>query len=270
MATPFSDTCPPLFAKSAPAGTDRALAGALDEYRRERGANLEVRGPVDHLDDASSEVSYYHHVVELDSNLDSLQARFARTRVRGSEKARREGVTVEERRDPAALDLFYPLHLTTRRRLGVPTQPKRFIRRLGSLMSDQLCFVLLAKVDHVAVAAAVFLEWNDQLTYKYSASDLRHARKRPTDALLMTAFGLACERGFTALDMGRTELDNDGLRSFKRSWGADERELAYTRLPEAAAVNEGPSVPTAVSTAIRRGPPWFGRALGRVFYKHSA
>ena len=45
----------------------------------------------------------------------------------------------------------------------------------------------------------------------------------------------ACEAGFHTLDFGRTDVDNEGLRSFKRSWGASEVELAYTYLADRTA-----------------------------------
>ena len=38
----------------------------------------------------------------------------------------------------------------------------------------------------------------------------------------------ACENGYRELDFGRTDLEQDGLREFKRGWGAEESPLHHT------------------------------------------
>ena len=77
--------------------------------------------------------------------------------MRGVRRAVSEGLVVERRTDAEALEDFYRLHLQTRRRLGVPTQPRGFIRGLEQVFSDGAGHVLAVKDAGRTVAAAVFV-----------------------------------------------------------------------------------------------------------------
>src|SRR5262249_46016140 len=130
--------------------------------------------------------SFWHHVVPLEPDVDAVQRRFSKSQVRrGINKAKREGVIIHRRSDIAALDTFYRLHLRTRRRQGMPTQPRRFIRRFGALFERGLGSVALAEWQGKTIAAAVFLRAGGTLLYKYGASDRAYLDKRPNNLLFM-------------------------------------------------------------------------------------
>ena len=62
--------------------------------------------------------------------------------------------------DSEALDAFYRLHLLTRRRLGVPIQPRKFFRGVQRwLIANGLAFVGLVKKQDAIIAAGVFLTY---------------------------------------------------------------------------------------------------------------
>jgi hypothetical protein len=71
------------------------------------------------------------------------------------------------------------------------------------------------------------------------------------------------------LDFGRTHWHQDGLRSFKLSWGAEERELSYRLIGGAAPTARGAQAPRWLGAAIRRSPPLAGRMIGEVLYRHA-
>jgi lipid II:glycine glycyltransferase (peptidoglycan interpeptide bridge formation enzyme) len=197
-----------------------------------------------------------------------MQRRFARPQaLRGVRRALREGLRAEVRTDHAALATFYRLHMTTRRRLGVPTQPRRFIMGLAALFAEGLGFVLLVRDGARDVAAAVFLLSHGVLTYKYGASDPRALAARPNNLLFMEAIRWGCEHGCRTLDLGRTHWGQDGLRSFKASWGAEERELCYRHIGRMT-TRDG-RVRGALGLVIRRSPPVAGRLIGEVLYRHA-
>lgn len=270
VALPFSDLCPPLEVAGAPGGTAATVLDALEAERLRRGLEVEVRAALPASAGARPGARFLHHVVPLERDVDAVARRFSKSQVRrGIAKARREGVTVRRATDVGALKEFYRLHLATRRRQGAPTQPWRFIRRFGSLFERGLGFVLLARADRQTIAAAVFLEMDGTVVYKYGASDRRQLDKRPNNLLFMEAIRHGCEHGGRRLDLGRTDLDNAGLRRFKLAWGAEESELSYSRLGGGADDElAGGGIPPAVGTAIRRGPPLVGRAIGAAFYGH--
>src|SRR4029453_12938871 len=136
-----------------------------------------------------------HHLA-LEADADAVLARTSKSQIRrGIKKAEREGVTTRVGTDVAALDAFYRLHLRTRRRQGVPIQPKRFIRSFEELFERDLGYVLVARHERRAIAAAVFLSYRGALTYKYGASDERFLGVRPNHLIFAEAIRAACAEG---------------------------------------------------------------------------
>ena len=271
VAVPFSDVCPPLVARNAPAGAPAALADALDGLCRRRAAPLEVRGAGDVMCGAAPGERFHHHLLALGPDVRDVERRFAKAQVgRGVRRALREGLRATVRRDGDALEAFYRLHVATRRRLGVPTQPRRFILGLRRLFGEGLGFVLLVHRDDRPVAAAVFLTFGDVLTYKYGASDGRFLHCRPNNLLFREAIAWGCEHGMRTLDFGRTDHGQDGLRAFKLAWGAEEQELRYHHIGEVPHHARSARGRRLLGAVIRRGPPVAGRAIGEVLYRHAA
>ena len=269
---PFSDECPPLMAARAGGGVVSALAAGLDALRRDLGLPLEVRGPLE-VPGASAQVTerYHQHDIALESDFDAVVQRFRRRSqlLRGVRRAEKEGLTVERRTDAEALADFYRLHVATRRRQGVPTQPRSFILRFADLFDRGLGFVLVVRDGDKPVAAAVFLHFNGVLTYKYGASDPAALSKRPNNLLFLEAIRWGCEAGMRTLDMGRTDWDHESLREFKLSWGAEERTLEYHELTEAPRRTEGPGLARHAAPIIRRSPPLVSRLIGEALYRYA-
>jgi CelD/BcsL family acetyltransferase involved in cellulose biosynthesis len=270
VAIPFADVCAPtLAAGAAPEALD-ALGAALAGEAERSGLELTVHGPVPGLPGAHVQDGYLRHLLPLADDPAEVERGYSKSQVkRGVKKACREGLRFERRTDREALDAFYALHLRTRKKLGVPTQPKRFIRRFERLFEAGLGFVSLTYDGERPVAAAVFLTFNGTVTYKYGASDPERLAKRPNHLLFAETIRWACEAGRERFDFGRTEAGNEGLRAFKRSWGAEEVELPYTHLAERAP-DPGPGLRERVLGAtIRHSPALAGRLIGEAFYRHA-
>jgi lipid II:glycine glycyltransferase (peptidoglycan interpeptide bridge formation enzyme) len=207
-------------------------------------------------------------VLALDADADAVERGAKSSIRRGASKARREGLVAERRTDADAVDSFYRLHLATRRHQGVPTQSKPFIHGLRELFDNGHGFVSLVTDGGRPIAAAVFLHLRDHVIYKYGASDRSALGRRPNNLLFADVIRWGCENGFRKLDFGRTDLDNEGLRGFKRGWGADESALHYTYVGTEAPA-DGHSLPERVlAPVIRRSPPMVGRAIGAALYRH--
>ena len=264
VSLPFTDICPPLGA-----GTE-AIFAELERVRLERGlGEIEVRSNLPG-GSACSAPAAVTHTLRLDQDPDPVVRGFRASTRRNARAAERHGVVIrlgESERD--LVETFYRLHVLTRRRFGLPVQPRRFFRLLWRRMVEPgLAFVLLAHHGSVPVAGAVFLCWNRTVTYKYGASDPLFWGLRPNDLLFSQAIRRACEEGYERFDFGRTELGNDSLRRFKLGWGSTESELAYTIVggPERAVRNP----PVVVRGLIRRAPTWVSRGLGELFYRRTA
>jgi CelD/BcsL family acetyltransferase involved in cellulose biosynthesis len=270
VSLPFSDVCSPALATGASAGALDALVAALSEEAGRTGLALTVHGSLPDAEGAFVRTPFVRHVLPLAEDPAEVERGFSKSRIRGVKKARREDLVGVRRTDRAALDDFYSLHLRTRRKLGVPTQPRRFIRRFEELFDAGLGFVWLVLEGERPIAAAVFLTHNGTVTYKYGASDERALRKRPNNLLMSEAIRWACEAGFQSFDFGRTEIENEGLRAFKSGWGAHEIELPYTYFSEDEPKPESALRDRLMGATIRRSPTFVGRRVGEALYRHVA
>lgn len=266
VALPFSDSCAPLLAEGASADGLHMLARGVEAERARRGLALEVRAAFPQL--AAPAERFLAHAVDLREGIAGVERRYAPQVRRNVRKAERMGVTVHRAADVAALDVFYGLLLQTRRRLGVPTQPRAFIRGLAHVFAQGLGFVATARFEGRAVAAGVFLQTGRVITYKYGASDTRFQHVRPNNLMFAQVIRDACGTDVDTLDLGRTDVGQDGLAAFKRGMGATETPLAYTYRGTAPALGP-PAAQRVAASLIRRSPVSVGRAVGELLYRHA-
>ncbi len=269
IGLPFSDACQPLVGGADEARSE--LTRALDRLRRAHDLPLEVHGMLDESAGAKRAASYIQHRLRLESDPEAVFRRFSNSAVlRGARRAIRLGLRCELRTDRAALDTFYRLHLATRRRHGMVVQPRSFILRLARLFDEGLGFVALVGDGPRTAAAAVFLQFRGDLTYKYGASDIALLSKRPNNLLFTEVIRSACEQGLHTVDFGRTDPEHRGLRFFKASFGAAEQDLVYTRLADRNKDRRAASHQLSASARplMRRLPLVANRAIGELAYRH--
>jgi CelD/BcsL family acetyltransferase involved in cellulose biosynthesis len=270
VSLPFSDVCSPVLSPTADLEALGTLGDAVAAHAADRGLELTVHGAMPSIPGSFVSERFVRHELALPDDPDEVERRASKSLRRGVAKARREGLRAERRTDAAALDAFYRLHLRTRQRLGVPTQPKRFIARFADLFAAGLGAVWLVLDGEDPVAAAVFLVHGETVTYKYGASAAEALPKRPNNLLMLEAIRWSCLQGYRTFDFGRTDLDNEGLRRFKCSWGAEELPLSYTYLTRTEPAATGvPSLRERVMTkTIQRSPTVVGRLAGEMLYRH--
>lgn len=270
VSLPFTDWCPPLVR----AGADSSrLSERLEAARLAFPlASLEVR---DRLTGGAGypAVQGYRHVLALQPDPEAIFSRFHRSRVKGElRRAEREGLSVsrsDSERD--LLDVFYPLHVTTRRRLGVPVQPRRFFEVLWhEFLGRGLGFVVTARLEDIPVASAVIFAWNRRMFYKFSASDRKLGATGAGQAVVWEALRWGCENGHLDFDFGRTDLGHEGLRAFKRAWGTEEHELTYTVLADRPPRPRSGRAMRLLGPVIRNSPEMVTRAFGRAGYRYTA
>jgi CelD/BcsL family acetyltransferase involved in cellulose biosynthesis len=269
VSLPFSDVVRPVLGGSPPDVREQLLA-AVETERGRLGIPLEIHADVPGLAGAVPGDRFLHQTMPIDGDPGAVLAAVHSDKRRQNRRAREKGVEVRRRVDRQAIDEFFGLHVRTRHKHGVPTQPKRFFRHLEPLFAEGLGFVLTAEHADRVVAASVYLQFKGVMTLKYNASDPERLELRANTLISMEALRLACEEGCHTFDFGRTELDNSGLREFKRHFGAGARELTYTRIPVGPERRRVRWVAGFQKAAIRRAPPVFGRLLGAALYRHFA
>ena len=274
VSLPYTDYCPPL---ASTREHQQQLAAALQRSSRAAGVRrVEIRAPV--ADEPAAGPHGLRHVIALNDDPAKVYAGFHRSQVqRNIRRAEREGLTVRQGSSPDdLLDTFYRLHLQTRRRQGVPVQPRRFFRLLWDYtIATGLGSVLVVEAAAQPVAAGVFLRWNETVVYKFGASDESSWKLRPNHMLMWHAIRTACEQGYRWFDFGRTDIGHEGLRNFKLSWGAVEEPIFHETLgaaPEPAPSADGSKgmATRVLGTVIRHSPPLLCRAVGEALYRYVA
>jgi CelD/BcsL family acetyltransferase involved in cellulose biosynthesis len=270
VSLPFTAWCAPL--TGGPIDPDE-LDDALDSLRRaERLATMEIRGEVSGPS-GFGVPSGFRHELPLCDDFAATAVDFNESRVLEKlRRADREGVEVHRGATTRSLlDDFYPLHVATRHRLGMPVQPRRFFTALGERMLERgLGFTVTGVVSGTPVASALFLAWNGRLACKLSATDRDHQDVGATEAVIGEAIRWGCENDYRSLDFGRTDSKAEGQRTFRLSWGSVEHELTYTRFAERLPQSGSGGTADLLAHALRRSPESVTRAVGAAADRHTA
>ncbi|HEX6818324.1 MAG TPA: GNAT family N-acetyltransferase [Ktedonobacterales bacterium] len=275
VGLPFTDYSPVIAADAA--ATNDLVDQAIHLARLEGARYLELRaGPNETLAeraDLTKSDLYVRYVLPLDKDPDKLLAR-ARPRMRSQvRKAERDGVSVRwglERRD---IDTFYQLHLQTRSgKHGMPAQPRRYFTGMwDDFAASGHVRLALAEYKGRCIAAAILLIAGGTVSSSYVATDQRYLELNATRAAEWAAIEWACANGYTLWDFGRTARESEGLKQYKRAWGATELDLPYFYSPDVAglAATSETSRKYALLTACwRKLPLSVAEPLGGRLYRH--
>lgn len=259
VSLPFSDHCSPLAsAEELPA----LLEAVRESVSRDRLKYAEVRPlePIQAPGFVRSQV-FAFQVLDLRPPLDAVAQRFHRDCVRRKiRRAEREGLTVSAGSSDALLDDFYALQVITRKRHGLPPQPRSWFRNLLDAMGDKAA-LRVAYASGRAVAAILTLRHRSTEVYKYGCSKAEDNNLGGMQLLLWRAIEDAKTAGMTEMDLGRSDLQDEGVIQFKDRWGAERRDITYWRCPVAAGER-------ASTTLFRRLPKSVLIAAGRLLYRH--
>lgn len=267
VSLPFTDYCAPLY--NNPESLSQLTNDLAVLYQTGSVPTIQVRWELPPHAAIQSHTAYYLHTLSLHSDPTLVLEGFKRTHRQNIGTAEERGVVIKWGTEPEHLRQFYAMQLETRRRKGIPVQPQKFFDLLWKeILTQGLGFVLLAYRDAQCLAGGLFLHWQQTLTYKYAASIGEEQQVRPNNLLSWTAMRWGCENGYTVFDLGRTELENTGLRRFKSGWGAKESPLPYSALSaKSPGVGNG-KLMSLMETVIQKAPPWFCRMTGELLYRH--
>lgn len=274
VGLPFSDLCPPLLPDSD------AGAALLDEAKalvdEESATVLELRGASElELTALEKGDEFLQHVVPLDAPVDKLKSRLHNSAQRALRKAEREGITVRESTTLEDMRRFYGLMVKTRRKHGLIPQPWKFFANIQKhMMEHGMGYLLLAEYKGETIAGDLLLAYKEGLTYKFNASDPKYLQLRPNNSVLWRAIETGAERGHKWLDLGRCELDNEGLRRFKLLWGAEERTIGYYFYPSVKAgashQKASPLTRRVLALLVKYAPDWALQQAGAAVYRNFA
>jgi hypothetical protein len=228
ICLPFADFCGPLLFGE---GSWAAAIDKLSNLARERKWKyFEVRGEKTLECSATPASSFYGHTLDLSAGSAALFARVRSSARRAVRKAERSGLVVQVVRTRKAIGEFYRLHVRTRRRHGLPPQPVSFFLNIHEhVIEPGLGFVVVVRSGSRPVAAAVFFHFGKKAIYKFGASDERLQELRGNNMAMWEGIRFLAQNGAETLHFGRTALENQGLRRFKLTWGAQEEKIEYLK-----------------------------------------
>jgi hypothetical protein len=93
---------------------------------------------------------------------------------------------------------------------------------------------------------------------------------RANNLVMWTAIKYYLSQKFESLDMGRTEIKNNGLVQFKNGWGVEQKKLYYHKivLSKKVAMKKYPGFNAATQKLISNLPIPFLRLIGNFAYRH--
>lgn len=97
-------------------------------------------------------------------------------------------------------------------------------------MGKDVCIRITSKAGQ-PIAGHLTMSHGNKLVYKYGGSDARFHNLGGIQMLLWQAIKEAKEAGGEELDLGRSDLDNQGLIMFKERWSAVISPLTTWRAP---------------------------------------
>ncbi len=269
VALPFTDACGPI--GGDPAACRRLCAEARQHGQARRWRYLEIRGGRELLGNPPASASFHVHRLDLGRGEAALFGGVDGSVRRAVRKAEKSGLTVEFSRELEDVRAFFLLLRQTRKRHGVPPQPFRFFREIHRhILSRNQGWVVLARAGGVPVAGAVFFLFGKTVTYKYAASDTAFQHLRANNLVLWRAISRFAREGFEMLDLGRTALDNEGLRNYKLGWGASEQQLDYVRLGGRGPAAPGRGLSRHCARLCRILPDPLLGLIGAALHKHVA
>jgi hypothetical protein len=245
---PLAPACPPLPTAADDPLLASRLVCALDELRRSMRVPIEIRGPVGAH--PSAYVSARHRIsrIRLHPALDEIVARH-------------HGGVVEHRTDAGALAEHHELRLRARRRLGLPTEPRRFALHLAHLFDRGLGSVLLVRDGRRAVAGAILLGFNGAAVYGYRVVDAG-APPGAEEPMILDAIRWARACGMRTLELGPAHVADAGALGRPRPWVEEETSMRYHRLADGPPRSRDKPGGTLSGPLVRRGPLLISRLLG--------
>jgi hypothetical protein len=269
VCLPFTDQCPAYKLKSELLPI--AVSKAIDYARQARWRYIEWRDTGYFAHGASSWDMYYTHDIDLAKSEHELFSSLRDSNRRCIKKAVREGVSIQVTQTLDSLKSFYVLNCITRRRHGLPPQPFVFFKNVfDHVISRDLGIVVAARHSNKVIASSIFFHFGTSAIYKYGASDFVYQTLRPNNLVMWEAIKWYQQRGFMAMNLGRSDPRDQGLLQYKRAWGAKETTIHYYRydVRKQMFLKDCKKGSSFLNILVARLPTFILRLAGRLLYRH--
>ena len=274
VSVPFSSFCDPLAASS------RLLAQLVEESWRFAGlhdlTSLEVRmfKSVALAKETGVSPTLYslHHEVDLNRPTEEIWAAFSEGSVRRRiKRAANAGIVVSSNLEDSSLLDFAGMLSDNRRRHSLPDLPFRFFEAMKRHLGPERLSCWLAR-DRAGNPVAGLLGWRlgNRFAIEYAADFFEARVVGANQFLTWHVMRAVRSAGCASFSFGRTSLDNESLRHYKRHWGTVETDLKEVLLPNALAktIDKDYSSYRLMQALIAHSPRALYRLIGEFCYRH--
>jgi hypothetical protein len=195
----------------------------IEEARRSSVGCVEVNGILGLASDPDSQtfrpaVGYEVAVLDLSPGPKALLEKTVTYEVRKAiRKAESRGLTAREASDRRTIrEIFYPMHLDSMRRLGVPPHSQRYFLGLKAGFGEDMK-IFWAERDGMVQAGLLGIRSGARVQIIATVSRPDGWEDRPNDLAHWAFISWACEQGVRWFDFGSVRYE--GQRRFKKKWG---------------------------------------------------
>jgi CelD/BcsL family acetyltransferase involved in cellulose biosynthesis len=269
VSLPFSDHCDPLVDSVQQMNElllhmSRMVVRSKWKYVEIRPTALEPSSETNYV----LEDSYYHHRLDLRRSKEELFRSFHKDCVqRKIRRAERESLVYDEGNSEALLNKFYRLLVKSRIKQNLPPQPLAWFRSLMAAFGERLKIRVASKGER-PVASILTLAHKQSMTYKYGCSEPQSNKFGGMALLFWRTIEEATAKGLEELDMGRSDVNNSGLITFKEHWGATRYPLSYWQYRSGTADGKTPMKVRGLPRIFSVSPEWLLITAGRLLYRH--
>lgn len=185
-------------------------------------------------------------------------------------RAKKDGVMVRKGNSVQDIESFYRLNLKTKKRIGVPGHPENLFLSMFEKLGDR-CILYLAEFQSEIIAGIITMKFDDTVLYGYGASNDNYRMHQPNNLLVWTAIEDSCQEGYSFFDFGRTSPAEQGVTSFKRHWGTEERMLSYyyyPHIPNSMSLNDTGLKYKLATSLWKKMPLPLAQVCSNMIFKH--
>ena len=254
------------------------LEAAFQLSQRIQTSHIEIRtfqAPSSDIDRRLRADEFYkHHFIPLDKEPEDLKRSFHNKAINQAiHRAARKGLKVKVADNEEDLKVFYRLFMQTRKSLGVPHMPYRFLKSLWDIFYPRnMAILLLAQEESRTASGILFFQFNGRFSAEWEGWDREFSAYNPNHLIFWEGIKLACQNGNRVFDFGITDPNNEGLVTFKNRWGTEVINLHryyYSEKPGGTFIEDEHSIKNKLIEGIcRNSPEFIYRQFGNFCFRH--
>jgi CelD/BcsL family acetyltransferase involved in cellulose biosynthesis len=205
-----------------PSQARRLVTAVIDQARKHAVRSIEINGllglPEGVEEYFAPSAGYESAVLDLSPGPAALLEKVFTYEVRKAlRKAESRSLTAHEASDPDTLArVFYPLHLNSMHRLGVPPHAPQYFTALKAAFGEDMK-IFWAEREGKRLAGLLGIRSGDRVQIFATVSTPDGWEDRPNDLAHWAFIRWACEAGVRWFDFGSVRYE--GQRRFKKKWG---------------------------------------------------